>query len=103
MSQFRVGQRVRKVSKSRAGDVTRPDPTRVPVGAEGTIIGPYSGDNGDWIVEYDGYRSSHVLGWFAAYTYQLAPLTPPDSWASEKVRELVKPKPMDLDRVKEKA
>lgn len=95
--QFKVGQRVKKVAMSRHGGANF-----IPIGAEGVItaLGHYwipridEHGNDVYTVAYDGHEETGACG------YMLAPLTPPaqDAWAADKVRELVKPKPMDAER-----
>lgn len=94
MATFKVGQRVRKV---KLGGYTE----EAPVGTTGTILpqAPHAiGDELTW--EPDTTRAIHYV-----HPWQLAPLTDgeADTWAAGKVRELVKTKPMDVERVKEPA
>lgn len=91
MAKFKVGDRVRRIGA----------PCHVPVGSTGTIV--ETNVPSDWSdciyhrVEWDGGVAADVI---ATKESALAPLTPPaeDTWAADKVRELVKPKPMDVER-----
>lgn len=100
MATFKVGDRVRKICPLRDEDLARLERhSCIPVGEVGTIHSP--GETLDWRVRWDGYGVVSPCGRrYAAMEYQLAPLTPPaeDTWAADKVRELVKPKPMDAER-----
>lgn len=87
---FRVGDRVKRVQTGPSGFLSP-----VPLGETGTVTVDNGGESVG--VHWDNSRAwdkwDHEESWFR---WTLAPLTPPaeDAWAADKVRELVKPKPM---------
>jgi hypothetical protein len=101
MATFRVGDRVRITKAGRYEPVTRP------AGSVGTITELNASTAPELESAYgahhrvmvDGIRSRHPQGFEVPVCY-LAPLTPPaeDAWAADKVKELTRPKPMDVER-----
>jgi hypothetical protein len=97
MANFKVGDRVRIV------DGVRPEM----IGAEGVLVaaGGWSGKRGWWLVDVPSHptaSNSNVAPptYWDCHRSILAPLTPPaeDAWAADKVKELTRPKPMDVER-----
>ena len=92
MATFKVGQRVKR---------TAVDVANVPAGTEGTIVGELREWSTSFFgrptykVAFDGRPNPHY-GWWTCLPEFLAPLTDPDEWARDKVREITRPQPVLL-------
>lgn len=86
MATFKVGQRVKKVANRHPVDCTWTAFVTHPIGTEGTVRDFDYIHVGEIGVAWDGeYEIVNVKD------YMIAPLTPPDSWAADRVNELKRP------------
>lgn len=89
MAKFKVGDKVRFVR------IAGPDGDCL-LGKEG-VIAPFDHPR-EWEVSVHFPHIAHRFKTLGCFESELEPLVPPDTWAADKVRELVKPKPMDAER-----
>ena len=88
---FKVGDKVKRV---RDPEGLSASATGMPIGATGVVVDPQG-----WFGNVRVRNDANGTEW-GCKPCTLEPLTPPadEQWAADKVRELVKPKPMDVER-----
>lgn len=94
MALLKIGMKVRLIANHKWGGERPPGLVQAPdsiIGHEGIIVGR---DDKWWVVDIPTFPGSPMLGRRATewdcLSSELAPLTPPDTWASDQVAKLKK-------------